>query len=404
MALLFEKQDSALSFLSGGGEMGEQIRNFDWSATSIGPPANWPQSLKTCVRIILTSSQPMFVWWGKEEKINIYNEPYRYILGNKHPQALGRSGYETWKEILEWIGPRVEHVLNKNEGTYDEALMLIMNRYGYDEETFFKFSYNPVPGDDGTTQGLFCACTEETQHIIYERQLVTLRALAKVLGPLKSLESVREKAIEVVGQNGEDFPAAFIYTDKFENLSDRLIADIEQQQSNSIHSPDTVTDMRAIDNAAIIAKSTQKIQVVKLTNAIGYPENNKSGKKHDKLIIAPVLLNDTNETAALLVVVKNPYRPIDDKYLDFFRLVTEQIAASIMNVRAFEKEEKSKEALKESEELFRTMAEGTEVLITVADDHGKTNYFNSGWTKITGRATEDLIKNGLDGPGTSIGS
>src|SRR4028118_1664149 len=86
------------AFLSGGGEMGQRIRDYDWTATPLGYPQTWPQSLKTCVRIMLTSPQPMFVWWGKETLINIYNDPYRFVLGGKHPQMLGVSGKIVWKE------------------------------------------------------------------------------------------------------------------------------------------------------------------------------------------------------------------------------------------------------------------------------------------------------------------
>jgi hypothetical protein len=35
----------ALSFVAGGGEMGERIRSFDWGATALGALAGWPQSL-----------------------------------------------------------------------------------------------------------------------------------------------------------------------------------------------------------------------------------------------------------------------------------------------------------------------------------------------------------------------
>jgi len=38
---------------SGGGELGERIRSFDWSSTPMGPISAWPQSLKTAVRILI---------------------------------------------------------------------------------------------------------------------------------------------------------------------------------------------------------------------------------------------------------------------------------------------------------------------------------------------------------------
>lgn len=86
------------SLFSGGGEMGALMQALDWSETAVGPAANWPQSLKIAVRIILTSRYPMFVWWGVEDLVNLvnlvnlYNDPYRAFLGTKHPTALGKSG------------------------------------------------------------------------------------------------------------------------------------------------------------------------------------------------------------------------------------------------------------------------------------------------------------------------
>ena len=79
-----------LNFLSGGGEMGERIRNFDWSKTPLGNPENWDSSLKTCVRIVLTSSQPMFIWWG-DKLINIYNDACKGVLGRKVPCTCARD-------------------------------------------------------------------------------------------------------------------------------------------------------------------------------------------------------------------------------------------------------------------------------------------------------------------------
>jgi hypothetical protein len=81
---LSEDRKQEFSFLQGGGEMGELTRNYDWSKTSIGSPADWPQSLQTTVSLILNSRFPMFLWWG-QELIQFYNDAYRpslVIMGN----------------------------------------------------------------------------------------------------------------------------------------------------------------------------------------------------------------------------------------------------------------------------------------------------------------------------------
>ena len=175
-----QRTGEAADFLSSGGEMGGRMRAYDWSASPLGPADRWPQSLKTAVRIMLTSRQPMFVWWG-EELINLYNDAYKAIVGGKHPEALGQPASHVWREIWDQVGPRAESAMSKNEGTYDESLLLIMERYGYPEETYYTFSYSPVPNDQGGTGGIICANTDDTQRIIGERQLSEVQPLRPAL-------------------------------------------------------------------------------------------------------------------------------------------------------------------------------------------------------------------------------
>lgn len=47
--------------------------------------------------------------------------------------------------------------------------------------------------------------------------------------------------------------------------------------------------------------------------------------------------------------------------------------------------------LSESEERFRTMAEGTEIFIAVGDESGNAVYFNKPWMTLTGRYMNDLL-------------
>ena len=53
--------------------------------------AEWPQSLRTAISIMLESRFAMVVAWGPEFRF-FYNDRYRPILGTKHPAALGDAG------------------------------------------------------------------------------------------------------------------------------------------------------------------------------------------------------------------------------------------------------------------------------------------------------------------------
>jgi PAS domain S-box-containing protein len=160
----------SLSFLADGGEMGERLRGFDWSASPLGPPEAWPQALKTAVGILLSSKFPMFLAWGPELRF-LYNDAYIDVLGGKHPAALGHAFEDIWAEIWNDVGPLARRAL-AGEATYFENLPLTMTRKGYAEQTFFTFSYSPLRGDDGRPEGMFCVCTETTAQVLAERERV----------------------------------------------------------------------------------------------------------------------------------------------------------------------------------------------------------------------------------------
>ncbi|OKH29002.1 hypothetical protein NIES2101_43540 [Calothrix sp. HK-06] len=161
----------------GDSEMAGLMRAFDWSQTPLGLPEQWSQSLKTSIRIMLGSRYPMFVWWG-ETLTKFYNDDYIPVLGRRHPFALGQPASVVWAEIWDTLGPQAEAVLRSGQASWNEAVLLIMERNGYTEETYFTFSYSPVPNDDGGIGGVFCACTEETKRVLSDRRLQTLRELA----------------------------------------------------------------------------------------------------------------------------------------------------------------------------------------------------------------------------------
>jgi len=139
-------------------ESGRLLRATDWSKTPLGPLEGWPQSLRIAVGICLNSRFPMFVWWGSE-LINLYNDAYVPILGKRHPEAFGRPAPTIWGDIWPVVGPQAEAVMQRGEATWNERVLLVMERHGYTEDTWFTWSYSPIPDDRGAVGGVFCACT-----------------------------------------------------------------------------------------------------------------------------------------------------------------------------------------------------------------------------------------------------
>jgi signal transduction histidine kinase len=189
---------SGPDIFTSGGEMGARMRAMDWSATPLGPAEDWPQSLRTIVNLMLTSSFPMFAVWGPELTF-LYNDSYRPILGDK-PEALGRPFAEVWADIWQDLVPLVARAL-AGEATFHEDRLLVMQRHGYREETYFTFSYSPVRDETDRVAGMFCACTENTARVLAERRLTFQLDLAERLRGLNDPVGITAAAAEAIGRH-----------------------------------------------------------------------------------------------------------------------------------------------------------------------------------------------------------
>ena len=339
--------NNSLAFLAGGGEMGKRTRAFDWSKTPAGPAAQWPQSLKTAVRIMLTSRQPFCICWGKELTF-LYNDAYKSIAGGKHPQALGQPTPVVWQEIWDDLGPLVAIAMSGDEGTYVEAQLLIMERNGYPEETYYTFSYSPIPDEAGGPGGIICANTEDTRRVIGERQLALLRELASSTVIARTWKEACEQSAVSLRTNARDLPFALIYVVEPDGRSVSLAAATGIERGSAA-APETAALDRALAWPFAEVLRTHTVRVVS-DLAATFGDKLPTGDWLQAPSLAAVLpIPATGETgrAGVLVVGLNPFRLFDDAYEGFLKLVAGQIAASIANAQSYEEEKRRAEALAE---------------------------------------------------------
>ena len=336
--------EATLEFLAGGGEMGRRIREFDWAKTPLGPVQTWPHSLRTCIRIMLTSRQPIWMGWGKE-LIKLYNDPYKDIVGGKHPWALGTPASLVWKDIWKDIAPMLQKVMEKNEGTYVEAQLLIMERNGYKEETYYTFSYTPVPGDHGGTAGMICFNSDDTDRIISERQLKTLTQLGKNLTDTKSTAEVVDRLMKSLLENPWDFPFALFYT-----LSGNTATISHHTGAGDAPElfPATI-DMNGHGGLSPMmqeaAVTRAPVLIEQIDTRIGKIRTTVWETPPTKAILLPIVQLAGKSPVGFLLIGLNPHRLADEKYLGLFSLVADQVVTSLSGVHALEEERKRAEAL-----------------------------------------------------------
>ncbi|MDO1529850.1 ATP-binding protein [Fulvimonas sp. R45] len=329
--------DPALAFLPGGGELGRLVRAHDWSATPLGPPAQWPQSLRTAVGTCLDCSFPIVSWWGRELAL-IYNDAYTSILGNKHPAALGQRGEDCWREIWPQIGPMLGRVLDEAQPYTANDLLLMIERHGYAEEGYFCFSYSPIRDERGEVCGVFCPVIETTEKVIGARRLETLRELA-ALRRAESVEAACRQAVAVLARNGRDIPFAYLYLLSDDGAAATLMgatdgsgdrAEIPLDGSGAWPFADALEEPRLLEDLA----------------GRRLPTGDWSEPPRQAWL-APVILPGGRAARAILVAGLNPHRRLDPSYRSFLELLVAQVGSTIADTLAYQAERRRAEALAE---------------------------------------------------------
>jgi len=167
--LTAEHDTITADFLSGGGEIADRIRAFDWAATPLGPINSWPTSVKTTIAIILRSPVPIVTLWG-EQGTMIYNDAYSGFAGGRHPQLLGSAVREGWPEVADFNDNVMKVGLAGGVLSYrDQELTLF--RSGVPEQVFMNLDYSPVIGEQGTPIGVIAIVVETSGRVQAENQI-----------------------------------------------------------------------------------------------------------------------------------------------------------------------------------------------------------------------------------------
>jgi signal transduction histidine kinase/serine phosphatase RsbU (regulator of sigma subunit)/DNA-binding response OmpR family regulator len=334
---------SMVDSLQEAGDVGADLLSVDWSATPVGEPDTWPLSLKNAVRILLSSKFSMWMAWG-EELTFFCNDAYRRdTLGTKYPWALGRPAAEVWSEIWPDIGPRIARVMSTGEATWDEGLLLFLERYGYVEETYHTFSYSPLADDDGTVAGMLCVVTEDTEQVVGTARMATLRDLGVRVGAAPDEREAVRTACERIALDPRSLPFAAVYLFDGDATSAGLAG------AAGFAGEHPVAPARVPLDGATAPWPVDRVWagesvLVELSAYDGLPRG-AWPEPPTHAYLAPLPQPSLAHPSGFLLAGLNRYRPFDDAYCDFVELVAGHLAATVSDARAIETEKQRAETL-----------------------------------------------------------
>jgi PAS domain S-box-containing protein len=332
------------SVFAGSGEMAARMRELDWSATPLGPVEQWPQALRTCVRIVLDSAYPMNICWGPEY-VNVYNDAYLLSMGAKHPWALGRSAREVVPELWEFVKPMFDRVVTQGQpfsGLGDQSYPI--NRENYLEEVYCALSVSPLPDDNGNVGGVLAILLETTERVLEDRRRQLLSDLASRTAEARTEEEVWRVSTEILGKHRLSLPFAYQYEYRPSEHQAHLVgASVETDEA--LRPP--VIDCRGENLWRFDPAMTKDGVLIELgSRASRVPVPNWPDTPRQACVV-PIRLGEYGEALGFLVAGIHPGRAFDDAYRQFLYRITEQITIGLAGARAYEQERQRAEALAE---------------------------------------------------------
>jgi signal transduction histidine kinase len=373
--------------------MSELVPDFDWAATPLGSADKWRESLRTTVRILMASRVPMWMAWGPELTV-LYNDAYaRTTLGKKHPWALGKPASEVWSEIWKDIGPRIERVMETGDALWDETLLLILERSGYPQETYHTFSYSPLAGEDGRTQGVLCVVMEDTGRVLGERQLASLGTLAATLVNANTKAEVLAAISRSLDQ--KDMPFALTYLVEEDRTRLRLAARSGIDPDHPAACPEMIIGgVPCPWPVEGVLKTGNAVTIDDLAELFPKLPSGKWDRPPSYVRMIPFARRGQESQAGVFIAALNPYRRFDASYAGFLDLIAGQIAAAIANAETqFKLASLRKQAMDQEaaliEEIHRTRQFAWETLEHLPDafcafDHDfRVTYLNPAAAKLS---------------------
>jgi PAS domain S-box-containing protein len=323
-------------------EIGRDLLAVDWTATPLGPVEGWPQSLRTAVNILLSSRFAMWMAWGPELTF-FCNAAYRRdTLGSKYPWALGRPASEVWAEIWDDIGPRIATVMSAGKSTWDEALRLLLERSGYPEETYHTFSYSPLRDEGAQVVGMLCVVSEDTDRVIGERRMTTLRDLGSDPNVVRTERQMLDFAADQLARNSYDLPFTLTYL--FTDDGHAELAGTSGIPHGHPAAPQRLSrsqsDLWPVEKAA-----RGESELVGLAGSLNLPTGAWREPPEHALVVP--LSQQGGAPHGFLVAALNRHRPFDDAYRGFVELVAGYIAAGVGNTRSYLAQQQRVEELAE---------------------------------------------------------
>ncbi|KAK6836944.1 hypothetical protein PG987_007439 [Apiospora arundinis] len=381
------------------------VLNVDWASTSVGPIDQWPQELRQLLRMVIVDSAPCIIYWGEKFTI-FYNEAYIPLIGDNHPTVMGKDAADVFPDFWNFFDKIITNQRLTAEPASGDASMLLMERHGFLEETYFDWKLVPLIGENGEVMASYGTPHDLTMHVINKRRSDCVQQLTHKISRITNLKDLWATTLAGLSQDERDLPFALPYSvdqkpsmlapPSKPNLTCHLEGTIGVDQDHEL-AKEYLNIRQELDGfGPVVVEALEKGEMVVLNS--DHPSLSKQlqgvgwkgfGLPSAQFVIVPIKLE--SEIVSFLIVGLNPYRRYNQAYTDFLRYIGEAIASQIAKIRLADEVRTRAELIKKaelnferSEWRFTKFAERSLVGLAIAQPDRNILYANDAWYRFAG--------------------
>lgn len=340
--------------------------NHDWDKTALGPLQSWPPVLRQMYSIILGSNEPRVIYWGKDLYM-LYNEHAKFVVGELHPDPLGKPLNDVWGATVLGEVLRIIHAgVKRGRPVVQKDFELVLTRYGFPESCFFDAVFIPIPSSDGHFSGVLVEFSEITEKVLQKSRYELYRSLLDVVSKVTNIQDLWTAFVQTLEEKSKDVSYAVVYsrTRSVESPSNTPPLQLAASYNIQDLGPDVPSAV-----AAALERSTSDVVVLQqrektlpLELAVSIPDVGTV----DTAYVLPIVSLDGRRLSGVVVLGMSPRRALNPSIRQFAESLRDMLfkSAALFSLPSEQRE---------AEEIARVLARQLETM-TLKVEHSEQNF------------------------------
>ncbi|KAI5249031.1 hypothetical protein E4T43_00999 [Aureobasidium subglaciale] len=193
------------------------LLDYDWSSTAMGAVSGphmyqWPAPLREIIISFMHCPRPRIIYWGPD-LIQFYNESAAKLFRARHPASLGNKQADIWgQELKDYTAELIRSSWEEGQSVYNKEKMILLDREGFLEESYFDWFLLPFTGSDGHWICSVNCFNEVTPHVARtNRDEVSYKLLEKTTRAT-DISSLWVEFLGILDEEADDIAYTLLYT------------------------------------------------------------------------------------------------------------------------------------------------------------------------------------------------